>query len=84
MRTRHHPTLKFHTFYTLALVAVFIAVLIFIPDIILAASIVLFVLYVGGNGIIHARKNQLTRDSIIEYILVSVMVAMLVAGAVLQ
>jgi hypothetical protein len=84
MKKHLHPSLKFHTLYTIGLVAIFLVILVFVPDIILAASVVLFVLYVGGNGIIHAKKNQLSRDSIIEYILVAIMVAMLVAGAVLQ
>lgn len=81
MRKHHLPTLKFHTVYSIAISLVFIFVIALFPDITLAASIVFFVGYVAGNGIIHTKKNTLHKDSVIEYLLVAIAVFVVVVGA---
>lgn len=83
MRKRHHVSLKFHTGYTLVLAIIFVAVIIFKPDIALAGSMVFLILYIVGNGIIHSRKNVLSRDTIVEYCIVSAIALVVLIGAIL-
>lgn len=83
MKKRHVPTLKFHTVYTIILATALLATLIFFPDVSLFATILFLVAYVAGNGIIHSRKNELSRDSIIEYLVVALVGVVVVLGAIL-
>ena len=84
MRKHHQKTLKFHTVFTLILALICLGIILIAPDLTLVASITVLVVYVAGNGIIHLRNNQLSRDSLIEYIIVGLIVALIVLGAVLQ
>ena len=83
MRKHHFLTLKFHTVYTLILAALFLTTIIIFPDVTLFLAALFLILYVAGNGIIHARKNQLTRDSIIEYGIVAVVALVVLLGALI-
>lgn len=80
MRKKHHASLKLHTIYTLVLAVTFGVVLYFTQDLTLGISMVFLLFYVVGNGIIHARKNVLHRDTLLEYILVSAIVLALIIG----
>jgi hypothetical protein len=81
MRKHHHPTLKLHTIYTLMLTLVFGFIFYFVQDITVGALMVALALYVAGNGIIHARKNTLHRDTAIEYLIVALIAFVLLIGA---
>lgn len=83
MKKIHFPTLKFHTIYTIILSVVFLGIILLAPEITLFAAIVFLLLYIGGNGIIHTRKNELTRDSLVEYIIVSLVVLVVLLGVIL-
>lgn len=83
MKKAHYKSLKFHTFYSLILALVFLMVLFFEPDFSLGISMVFLVLYVGGNGLIHARNNKLDRDILIEYFLLSIIMLVIIVGAVI-
>ena len=84
MKKQHHKSLKFHTIFTIVLVLVCLATILLKPDWILAVSCALLIAYVAGNGIIHSRKNELTRDSIFEYGIVAVIVGLIIVGAVVR
>lgn len=83
MKKHHLPTLKFHTIYTLILAGALLATLFFFPDVSLFATILFLIAYVAGNGIIHARKNEFSRDSLVEYLIVALVGAVVVIGAFL-
>lgn len=82
MKKIHLPSLKIHTIFSLALAVVLLAVIIIAPSISLFAVALFVVLYISGNGIIHSKKNELKRDTLVEYILVSIIVIVVVIGAV--
>lgn len=82
MKKIHLPSLKIHTIFSLVLAIVLLVVLVFVPSISLFAVAMFVVLYVSGNGIIHSKKNELKRDTLVEYVLVSIIVIVVVIGAV--
>lgn len=61
---------------------IFTSIIVFVRDIALSVAMVLILLYVAGNGVIHTRNNQLSRDAFIEYVIISVIVLVVVIGAV--
>jgi len=71
MKKVHYKSLKFNTIYSLILAIIFLIVIIAIPDIMLGVSMAFLILYVTGNGLIHARNNELERDTIVEYFVIS-------------
>lgn len=83
MKKRHIPSLKFHTLYTIGLSVIFLGIILLAPEITLFAAVVFLLLYVGGNGIIHSKKNELSRDSLVEYIIVSLVALVVLLGVVL-
>lgn len=83
MRQAHHSSLKFHTIYSVSLAVVFIVAMLFLRDIALGLTMLFLLLYVAGNGIIHSRHNKITRDTILEYILVSLVALVLLLGIIL-
>jgi len=82
MKKKHIPSLKFHTLYSIILAAIFVLVVIFVRNIIFAAAAGFLLLYVIGNGIIHTKKNELTRDTLLEYILISAIVLVVIVGLI--
>lgn len=83
MRKIHATSLKVHTIYSVSLATLFVVTSLLIRDIVLSLAMLALVAYVIGNGIIHGTKNTLTRDTIVEYILVSIIVVVLLLTAVL-
>lgn len=77
MKKRHINKLKFHTIFTVIITAVFLAVLFIVRDISFAVAMLFLAVYIAGNGIIHIRHNELARDTVIEYILIGVIAAVL-------
>jgi uncharacterized membrane protein len=82
MKKKHVSSLKFHTTYSVVLALVFVIIVIFVRDIALIAAMVFLFLYVAGNGIIHSKKNELTRDTILEYIIISIIVLVVIIGSI--
>lgn len=81
MKKIHRSSLKFHTIYSIALSVIFLVIILSVRDITLGATMVFLLLYIIGNGIIHTRKNELKRDTLLEYILVSIIVLVIIMGA---
>lgn len=81
MKKIHHKSLKFHTLYSIALSIILLAVIVMVRDITLGITMFLLLAYIVGNGIIHSKKNELQRDTILEYIIVSVIVLIVIIGA---
>lgn len=84
MKKIHFPSMKFHTIYSVVLSVLFLAIVLVVPDITLAATSIFVILYVVGNGIIHSRKNELNRDTLIEYMLVSAVALVILIGTVIK
>lgn len=84
MKKQHHKSLKFHTLFTILLGVATVILIILKPDLLLVISSLALVAYVAGNGIIHARKNQLSRDSILEYSIVGLIILIIIVSALLQ
>lgn len=80
MKKIHAPTLKFHTIYSVILAIIFLITIVVVRDITLSIAVLVLLAYIIGNGIIHGKKNELNRDSIFEYILVSVIVIVVFLG----
>lgn len=74
MRQEHHLTLKFHTIYSLGLALIFVVMMLIMKSLAFGLAVIFLMMYIAGNGIIHIKKNKLTRDTIIEYVLVSLVV----------
>ena len=83
MKQKHTTSLKFHTWFTLILAIASIVIILVIPDIGLFVALVFLALYVAGNGLLHAGHGTLTRDILIEYGLVAVVVLIVLVGALL-
>ncbi len=83
MKKKHVSSLKLHSFYSIGLSVVFCTVVLVRPDATLAAAALAVVLYVAGNGIIHSQRNSLSRDTLLEYALVAIIVLFLLVSAVL-
>jgi predicted permease len=81
VKKRHSRTLKFHTVFTVALTVVFAFVLLITKSLSLGVAMIFLALYVAGNGIIHVRRNELARDTIVEYILIGVIAALLLVSS---
>lgn len=82
MKLKHHKSLKFHTAYSIFLAVVFIVIIALVHEVSLGVSMGFLAFYVIGNGIIHAKKNELNQDSVVEYVLVSAIVLVLIVGII--
>lgn len=81
--SRIKPGIKPHGIFTLALAAVLILAIALVPEYSLFAASGFLVLYVSGNGIIHYKRGQLSRDTLIEYCLVAAAALVVLIGALL-
>jgi hypothetical protein len=82
MKKRRQKPLNVHVLYSVVLAAVFLVVIITRPDVSLYMTMVFFVLYILGNGALHAKKGMLSRDVLIEYIVLSLVVLVVLIGAI--
>ena len=80
----HHKKWRLHTWYTIILGVVSLIVLIIAPNISLFVVLGMLLLYVGGNGIIHARAKTISKDALLEYGLVALVAFFVLIGAVLN
>lgn len=80
MKKVHSASFKFHLIYSTILAIIFLIMILLVRDIALGIVMLVLLAYVAGNGIIHGRKNELTRDTIIEYVIVSAIVAVIFLG----
>lgn len=83
MKKQHYQRLKFHTIFSVSISLLFLVILFIYRDITLAIAMVFLAAYIIGNGIIHVRHNELKRDTILEYIIVSAIVLVLLIGVFL-
>lgn len=81
MKKTHIKKLKFHTLFSIFVAIAFICVLLISRDLILGLIMLLLFLYIAGNGIIHTKSNELKKDSLLEYILVSLIVLVIIYSA---
>jgi hypothetical protein len=81
MKKRHIQKLKFHTIFTIIITIIFLIVLCIVKDISFAITMLFLGAYIAGNGIIHIRHNTLSRDAIVEYVLVTVIAAVLLTSS---
>lgn len=84
MRRKHHQSLKIHTIFSLIIASMLAATVILTGDIIFLAASVLLIVYISGNGIIHSKKNQLSREALIEYIIVAAIVFFILITAIIH
>lgn len=84
MKRQHYERSKFHTWYTLGLSLVSILVIVIVPSISLFIVLGFLLLYVGGNGFLHAKAKTLSRDIIFEYALVALVALFVLLGALLN
>jgi len=82
MKKIHHATLKIHTIYSVILSVVFLVIILMAHEATLSAAAVFLILYVTGNGIIHTRNNELSRDTLIEYIILAFIALILLIGTI--
>ena len=84
MKKVHHETLKYHTIYSFILSAIFISIVLLNRDSALVVAIVFLIFYITGNGIIHTKHNELKRDTLIEYIIISVIALIILIDSVIR
>ncbi len=84
MKRQHFKTLKIHTVYNVAISVVFVVVIMLEHDTALLAATVFLLFYLAGNGMIHTSKNKLSHDTLIEYILLSVIALILLFNALIR
>lgn len=84
MKKKHHASLKFHTIYSIVISVIFLIVILLVRDITLGAAAVFLIFYVAGNGIIHSKNNELKRDTLVEYILLSIIALVIIIGTITQ
>lgn len=82
MKKTHAASLKLHTLYSAALLVIFVAVFFIDRNLTLMATMIFFTLYVAGNSVIHARNNTLTKDILVEYIILAIVMFVVVLGAI--
>lgn len=82
MKKKHYKTLKFHTIYSFVLAIIFLIIIIIVPDISLGLTMSFLILYVGGNGLIHAQNNELAHDTLVEYIVISIIAMIIIIGTI--
>lgn len=84
MKKLHHKSLKLHTIFSAVIAVALLATLGIARDASFAVVAIIALVYITGNGIIHAKYNVLTRDTVIEYVLVAVIVIVLLVGSFLR
>lgn len=82
MRKKHFKSLKLHTIYSSILFIIFIFIAILKPEIKFSLAISMVIFYIIGNCLIHEEKNKLSKDAIIEYIIVSLIVLIVIFGTI--
>lgn len=80
MKKQHYKKLKFHTIFSVGISLLFLLILLINRDITLAIAMLFLAAYVIGNGLIHVRHNELSRDTILEYIIIATIVLVLLIG----
>lgn len=80
MKKQHFRKLKFHTIFSVILSAIFLIVLLFVRDISFGVAAGFLSAYVIGNGIIHIKHNELSRDTVLEYVIISIITLIIIAG----
>lgn len=84
MRKLHHKSLKAHTIFNLIIWSLYLLIILINSSTALVVSIIFLLIYITGNGLIHSKKNQLSRDTLIEYIILSAIALIILANALIK
>ncbi|HPF30866.1 MAG TPA: hypothetical protein PLO25_00950 [Candidatus Saccharibacteria bacterium] len=84
MKKEHHKTLRIHTIYNILISVALVIVIIFVRDVSLLAVTIFLLFYVTGNGIIHTKRNRLTHDTLVEYIVLAGIVLLLLINVLVR
>ena len=84
MKKIHIPTLKLHTIFNAVVWVLYLTIIFIYTDATLIISTVFLLIYITGNGLIHSRKNQLSRDTLVEYIILSLIAFVILADAIFK
>ncbi len=84
MKKQHHKSLKLHTIFNLVTWSLYLLIILLNTNLTLIISTVFLLVYITGNGLIHSRHNQLTRDILIEYIILSVIALVILLNAFIK
>lgn len=84
MKKIHQKTLKYHTVYNFILVLIFLAIVIIKKDALFVTAVIFLIFYITGNGIIHSKHNELKRDTLIEYIIVSAIAMIILVDSLIR
>ncbi|MDN5275845.1 MAG: hypothetical protein JWN33_494 [Candidatus Saccharibacteria bacterium] len=82
MKKIHFKSLKLHTIFSLIIAVLFTVAFFIAQDAILWIALVTLAVYILGNAIIHAKHNELRRDTMIEYSVIAVAVLIIVVAAI--
>lgn len=84
MKKMHLKSLKIHTIFNVIVWTLYLTIIFIYTDATLIVSTVFLLIYITGNGLIHSHKNQLSRDTLIEYIILSLIAFVILADALLN
>jgi hypothetical protein len=84
MKKIHLQSLKLHTIFNVIVWMLYLAVILICTDATLVVSVVFLLIYITGNGLIHSRKNQLSRDTLVEYVILSLIALIILADALIK
>lgn len=84
MKKEHQKSLKIHSIYNLLIAIIFIVLIIVKREIALTISALFLLFYIAGNSFIHSKKNLLDRDTLIEYIILSIIAIVILTSAFLN
>lgn len=84
MRKVHHNSLKIHTVFNIIIWTLYSLILVFNSNATLIISVIFLLIYITGNGLIHSKKNQLSRDTLVEYIILSAIALVILVNALIK
>lgn len=81
MKAHHRKTHWIHTVFSISVLGILAAIILIKNDIPALVIAGLFGVYVAGNGLIHARRDDFKPEVLIEYILLAAAVFIVLASA---
>lgn len=84
MKQKISKKLRIHQIFNIIISAIFIIAILINRDATLFTSVIFLVVSIVGNGIIHGRNDSLTRDTIIEYVIVAIIALVILLGSIIK
>lgn len=84
MKQKISKKLRIHQIFNIIISIIFISAVLINRDVTLFASIIFLIISIIGNGIIHGQNGNLTRDTIIEYVIVAVIALVILLGSIIK